>query len=79
MPNRHHSKTDACTCPKCKSENTCTDDYDFDWNCMVRKMYCEDCGWSWREYFVIAYDGFSDDTGEYDSNGVSCDEPLESL
>lgn len=65
-----HKKTDEFTCPKCGQDHSCVEDFDFDFNCMVRKMYCEDCGHVWREYFVIAYDGYTDDTGEYDSNGV---------
>ena len=63
-------KNEECICPKCKSDDTVVDDFDFDYNCMVRKMYCEACGHSWREYFAIAYDGYSDDEGEYDANGV---------
>lgn len=65
-----HKKNEECVCPRCLKDNTIVDDWDFDVNCMVRKMYCEDCGYSWREYFIVTYDGFTDDTGEYDSNGV---------
>lgn len=36
---------------------------------MIRKMVCNDCHHQWREYFKITYDGFSDETGEYDSDG----------
>lgn len=63
-------KNEECICPKCKSYETVVDDWDFDYNCMVHHMYCEKCGHSWREYFAIAYDGYSDEEGEYDANGV---------
>lgn len=63
-------KTEECVCPRCKQDHSVVDDWDFDGNSMMRKMYCEDCGYVWREYFVIVYDGYTDDTGEYDSNGV---------
>ena len=73
MPIKHR-KTEECVCPRCLKDNTVVDNYDFDWNCMIRKMFCEDCGYMWKEYFTMAYDGFTDETGEYDANGVSADE-----
>lgn len=69
MPAKH-KKTQECICPKCGSDHTVVDDWDMDIGCMTYKMCCEDCDYSWREYFAVAYDGFSDETGEYDSNGV---------
>lgn len=63
-------KNDYWVCPKCGSDNCeCYDD-EFDDGYVVRKMACYHCDHTWREYFKIAYDGYSDESGEYDENGV---------
>lgn len=62
-------KNDYWTCPHCGSEHTeCYDD-DYEDNLIIRKMSCLTCDHEWKEYFVMVYDGYSDETGEFDADG----------
>lgn len=55
--------------PKCGGSDCEYCDDDFEDCCLIRKMACNDCDHQWKEYFKVIYDGFSDETGEYDADG----------
>lgn len=69
----HPAKSDEWTCPKCGSNDCEVYDTDYDANCLVRKMTCNHCDHDWREYFKVEYDGYTDDSGEYDADGLCVD------
>lgn len=63
------TKKEEWKCPKCGSDDCEMYDYDFDWGLFVKKMSCYTCGHTWREYFITRYDGYTDETGEYNEDG----------
>ena len=67
-------KTTDYICPKCgKDMNISMEDYEVDADCLSVKMYCYDCDTSWREYFLLKYDGYACEGHFYDANGEQCD------
>ena len=63
-------KNEDWVCPKCGSDDCECCDNEYDDVTLVRKMTCNACDHTWREYFVIRYNGYSDESGSYDENGV---------
>jgi hypothetical protein len=50
------------------------EDYEVDADCLSVKIYCYDCDTSWREYFLLKYDGYACEGRLYDANGEElCD------
>jgi hypothetical protein len=45
------------------------EDYEIDYNVLVVKLCCRECGTTWREYFKLEYDGYSMDGKVYDKDG----------
>lgn len=65
-------KQNVCDCPKCGEDiNTQCEDIEYDLlgDLIYRKMYCRKCEHTWREYFKITYDGYSDESGIYNADG----------
>lgn len=70
MADKIRKKNESCVCPQCNSgEYVERYDTEFDVDLMINKMYCTKCNNSWREYYILQYDGYSDESGEYDANG----------
>ena len=61
------------TCPNCESDDVSIEDWDYYEESLCRKMYCPHCDHVWREYYLITYNGYSDETGEYDFQGKKVD------
>ena len=67
MPNK--KKTEAYICPKCGEDRADCDDIKWSLEDGIElKLKCE-CGHLWTDFFAVAYDGYSDKTGEYDALG----------
>ena len=60
-------KSELYTCPKC-GECGCINDYEID-ECLSLEMFCEECGATWREYALLAYDGCRYEDTYYDYEG----------
>jgi hypothetical protein len=45
------------------------EDYEIDFGSLMVKLYCRECGATWREYFKLEYDGYSMDGKVYDKDG----------
>lgn len=57
-------------CPVCHCHHrTSMEDYEIDFNVLAVKLYCQECGATWREYFTLEYDGYSMDGKVYDKDG----------
>ena len=63
-------KNEDWVCPKCGSDDCECYDNEFDFNSLMRKMTCKACDHTWREYFIVRYDGYADESGVYDKDGV---------
>lgn len=57
-------------CPNCGGDRCLNPYTDYDDNYVIKKMFCGRCRYDWREYFYLTYDGYSDDTGEYEKDGT---------
>ena len=63
-------KNEEYVCPECgKAVDVEVIDTEFDYECMVQKVYCSHCDCSWREYFILRYDGYSHNDEEFDKQG----------
>lgn len=63
-------KHGAYVCPKCGEEiETEVYDSDTDFDSICHRFGCKTCGHAWMEYFIMAYDGYADETGDYDKDG----------
>ena len=67
------AKTEGGYCPKCGSDDYEIEDYEWELDYMMHKCYCCKCEHRWREWYKLIYDGFADDSGEYDTEGKLVD------
>ena len=57
-------------CPNC-GEDMDIDiyDYDYDSECLCEKICCNRCEATWREFFLLKYDGYAYDNKIYNADG----------
>jgi len=67
------AKTDGGYCPKCGGDDYEIADYEWDFDCMMLKCCYNKCEHQWREWYKLTYDGFTDESGEYDAEGKIVD------
>jgi hypothetical protein len=61
-------------CPKCGNDmDNETEDVEWDCDCVSMKITCHKCDCSWREYFLLQYDGYAMDGKVYDKEGEVVD------
>lgn len=57
-------------CPNCHMDHRASmEDYEVDGNLLTVKLYCQVCDTTWREYFILEYDGYSMNGKVYDKDG----------
>ena len=57
-------------CPKCGNDmDNETEDIERDCDCVSMKICCHKCDCSWREYFLLQYDGYAIGGNVYDKEG----------
>lgn len=64
------SKVYVYECPKCGSDDAVS--VNLEWYTedeFKRDCVCNCCKSKWTEYFKIIYDGYADESGEYDKYG----------
>lgn len=56
-------------CPKCGSNHTQLEDYEFDEDRIIMGMWCEECEAEWTECASLVYDGYYCNEKSYDERG----------
>lgn len=57
-------------CPKCGNDIGNEEiDLERDIDCVTFKMSCPECSATWREFFLLKYDGYAYDQKVYDADG----------
>jgi hypothetical protein len=69
MSARTNKKREMYACPRCTSEDSRIEDYEFDIDCLTIRMWCPSCDAEWREYALLSYDGYAMDGKVYDKEG----------
>lgn len=67
------TKTQDCECPNCKSDDIeydITEVYsDQSGAAASQRCTCKCCGFEFTNWYLLAYDGFSTDNGDFDKDG----------